>query len=134
MKYVSVILLSLFLIAFSACKNTKSKNVDGKPIIEFSQIEFDFGTIIQGEKVTHRFYYKNVGDGDLYIKNVIPVCGCTIADYSDKAVQPGEESFIEATFNSDGYFGLNIKDIEIYTNGTPSKIILVLSANVDIKD
>ena len=37
----------------------------------FTDTNYDFGNIKEGEKVTHVFIYKNYGNGDLVISNAI---------------------------------------------------------------
>lgn len=124
-----IIILALGFLA--ACQSDESNENTGKPQIEFDHLEFDFGIVKQGEKVAHRFVFKNTGNGKLKIKHVSADCGCTVASFPDKEIGPGEESFIEATFNSEGYRGLNIKQIEVYTNGEPRKVVLSVSATID---
>jgi hypothetical protein len=131
MKKELIILAATILLFISACSNSNSKNNKGQALIQFSETEFDFGTIKQGEKVSHRFEFKNTGDGDLLIKNVEPSCGCTVASFPNVPIKAGEESFIDATFNSEGYRGLNIKGIEVNTNANPSIVKLTISATVE---
>ena len=96
MKYTLTMLLSLAL--FSACndmakqvddqkkistdlvKNNKTLNANsetiGMPIISFEKEEHDFGTLIDGEKVTYSFRFQNTGDAPLIIseaKEVVDV-------------------------------------------------------------
>jgi hypothetical protein len=131
MKKCLEILAILFCIGIIACNSAGSKKKGGQAQIKFSETEFDFGVIKQGEKVSHRFIFKNIGQGDLIIKNVDPSCGCTVASFPNIPVGPGEESYVEATFDSDGYQGLNIKQVEVRTNCSPSIINLTLSAKVE---
>jgi hypothetical protein len=122
------ILLCFFSIQYG-CGQVEHKNV-GKPKIQFTQIEFDFGNITMGEKVSHRFSFKNIGKGDLKIENVISSCGCTVVNYDKNPIITDKESFIEVSFNSDGYRGLQMKQIEVYSNCDSSKTTLTLWASV----
>src|SRR4051794_7616515 len=49
------------------------------PRIVFESKEFAFPPVIQGEKVTHAFRFKNVGDSDLILRKVETTCGCTVS-------------------------------------------------------
>jgi len=40
-------------------------SVSGVPIINFPEAEFDFGTIAQGSKPSHKFVVRNTGDAPL---------------------------------------------------------------------
>ncbi|MEM9984812.1 MAG: DUF1573 domain-containing protein [Bacteroidota bacterium] len=84
----------------------------------------DFGSIKQGEPVSHTFYVKNTGNQPLELVRVIPACGCTAADYTQEPIKPGETGYIKATYNAAtvGYFS---KTIVVTTNeeDTPNTIL-----------
>jgi len=133
MKQISnfrIVLISL-MIFLAACVQENKKVSQGVPSIKFNDFEFDFGTISMGEKVQHRFSFKNTGNGDLYIKKVDSDCGCTVVNYEKGAILPGKESYIDAMFDSNGMPGLQIKSLTVYSNTTDSLIKLTLSATVD---
>lgn len=131
----TIVVTGMFLFA---CNNTsdKEKNEQTKAgkhaltSMEFTEPEFDFGTITRGEVVTHRFVFKNTGNADLYISKVLADCGCTAADYVKEAVKPDEEGYIELIFNSDGYYGLQIKKANVYANTQPAVHELTIAATV----
>jgi len=47
------------------------------PVFKFTEEEYNFGTLIQGEKVSHSFVFTNTGGSNLVIKEVKASCGCT---------------------------------------------------------
>lgn len=51
-------------------KNMTEEELANAPKIEFKELEFDFGTIKQGEVVKHDFIFKNLGENDLEIRHV----------------------------------------------------------------
>lgn len=88
-----------------------------QPKIQFEKTTYDFGTIKEeGGKVTGKFIFKNVGNEDLTLVRVKPGCGCTAANYTKTPVKPGEEGFIEATYNPYGRPGGFNKVIRVTTN------------------
>jgi hypothetical protein len=108
------------------------------PTMDFTETEFDFGTLKQGDKTVHEFTFKNNGKSDLIIRDVQTSCGCTAVD-SKKVIKAGESSLIKATFNSAGKSGKQNKSITLITN-IPGKdasgaekyrIILRLKGNVN---
>lgn len=121
----------LFLVVLAiACGNSVENSDTGTPAIEFAKSEFDFGTIKMGERVTCDFIFENTGTGDLLISKVDADCGCTIANFKTDAIKPGEKSTIEATFDSNGLPGFQLKKLSVYSNaGEP--IVLTVSAVVD---
>jgi hypothetical protein len=58
--------IGIFLCIFS----WTAKGLWASPQIHFDHITFDFGRVIQGQKVSHVFEFKNIGDETLNIKNV----------------------------------------------------------------
>ncbi len=131
----TIVVLSIILFA---CNNSsdkeKSKQTRAEKhaltSMEFTEPEFDFGTITGGEVVAHRFIFKNTGNADLYISKVLADCGCTVADYVKEAVKPNEEGYVELIFNSDGYHGLQIKKVNVYANTQPAVHELTIAATV----
>jgi len=91
------------------------KELADAPTMDFTEKEFDFGSIKQGEKITHEFSFKNNGKRDLIIRDIQTSCGCTAVD-SKKVIKPGETSTIKATFNSAGKTGKQNKSITLITN------------------
>ena len=85
------------------------------PTMDFTEKEFDFGTLKQGEKTAHDFTFKNNGKHDLIIRDIQTSCGCTAVD-SKKVIKPGETSSLKVTFNSAGKSGQQNKSITLITN------------------
>lgn len=101
------------------------------PDIEFYEELWDFGTIIQGEKVTHIFKVNNAGGAELVINNVRVTCGCTAAVVSSSKIAPGMSGQIEVTFSSSGYKGRVTKYIYVESNDPDeARKVLTIKANV----
>ncbi len=107
-----------------------SDNKDGVPVISFEETEFNFGTVIQGEKVIHNFVFKNTGDGNLIISNVKASCGCTIPKWTKEPIKPGETGTIEMKFDSSNRDGKQTKTAKVYTNTSPNVTELVIRCEV----
>lgn len=60
----------------------------------------DFGIVPQGEKVKIVFHFLNSGNKPLYLADVKPSCGCTLADYTKSAVLPGKQGEVTAEYDS----------------------------------
>lgn len=88
-----------------------------QPEIKFENTTYDFGRIKEeGGKVTGKFIFTNVGNEPLELTNVRPGCGCTAANYSKGAIAPGEQGYIEATYNPYNRPGAFNKNIRVTTN------------------
>ena len=113
---------------------TGKNNNDQLPVIEFSNLEHDFGKVIQGEVVTFSFKFKNTGRSDLVIANISAACGCTASKYPRTPVKPGSEDVIEVSFNSSGKQGFQNKTLGVAANTQPSTTTLTIKAQVIIPE
>ena len=86
------------------------------PKIVFQEKEYNFGTVVQGEKVKHNFVVTNNGDDTLKISNVHASCGCTAALPDKKELLPSESTNIRVEFNSLGRTGNQLKYITVISN------------------
>ena len=100
------------------------------PVLEFNTLEHDFGIIIQGEKVSHTFKYKNAGKGDLIISHAKASCGCTIPKYSKEPLKSKEEGIIEVIFDSVGRNGKFSKTVTIRSNSQPNMLKLHITGEI----
>lgn len=107
-----------------------SKNQEKLTQIEWYETEHDFGQITEGEKATYRFKFKNTGSHPLILKKVKPSCGCTTPDYSKDPVAPGEEGYIDVTYDSHGRPGQFNKSVTVETNTEPRIHILRIKGEV----
>lgn len=96
-------------------KLSKNEIANG-PTMDFENQTFDFGTIKQGQSVSHSFVFKNNGKTDLIIRKINASCGCTATSPESLVVKPGQTSKLDAVFNSAGKKGRQNKSITIITN------------------
>ena len=115
-------------------KNNQSLKNNSKeiiqPIIEILQSEYDFGIIKQGEKATHDYKIKNIGNSDLLITSAKGSCGCTVPEWPREPIKPGNEANIKVTFNSKGKTGKQNKRVTLMTNAIPNVKILTIKGEV----
>jgi hypothetical protein len=97
-------------------RNLSEEQLKKAPKIEFVETEFNFGTVTQGDKITHEFAFKNTGKSDLYIRNLKASCGCTAVSSTEEAIKKGETSSIKAVFNTRGKSNKQTKSITVTTN------------------
>lgn len=76
----------------------------------------DFGTIREGDSVQLKFVFKNVGNKPLLLNNARTSCGCTVTAFPQRAILPGEEDELVATFRSEGKGGEVHKSIIVSSN------------------
>ena len=84
--------------------------------VEFAGEIFDFGEVPEGTKVSHQFMFTNTGDHPLKLTRVKASCGCTTPRYSDQAIAPGEQGYIDVEFDSSGKPGHQNKSVTVTGN------------------
>jgi hypothetical protein len=102
------------------------------PKFEFEQTHHDFGKLIQGEKVSYTYKFKNTGNAMLVISSVLPGCNCTVAQFTQTPIAPGENGSVTVNFNSETKKGLVNSTIVIQANTYPADTKLYFTANVDL--
>ena len=110
--------------------SAKGNSENDLPVIAFDKQEHDFGKLIQGEKVTYNFKFKNTGKTDLLISQVHSSCGCTVPDFPEEPIEPGKSGMIKVTFDSEGRSGIQNKAVTIVSNCQPNQTILKIKAKV----
>jgi len=105
---------------------------DGKyPAMDFKVREFDFGTINQGDVVSHTFDFTNNGQADLLIASGHGSCGCTVPEFPKDPVKPGEKGQVKVTFNSAHKTGVQVKTVTLDTNTKDGNEILVIRTTIN---
>lgn len=149
MKRLQLLLFISAILSITACKQGANKNdqistdvvhnpvtADGNnntgslPEFEFSNKTHDFGVIIEGEKVSYTFKFRNSGKTDLVISSAKGSCGCTVPKYNKEPVPSGQEGFIEVIFDSSGKSGMQSKTITVIANTQPNTEVLTITGEV----
>jgi hypothetical protein len=107
-------------------------NAWAAPKLLVEQSIFDFGEVLQGQKVRHSFIFSNGGDEPLLIEKVKSSCGCTAALVSTKTLAPGENGEVQANFDSTRFHGAVTKTVSLYSND-PAQPITKLYVKGKIK-
>lgn len=146
MRFLKLMILIGFLFLF-ACSGSTKKSIpadvvnipntaegngdqENLPVMTFSSTEHDFGKMVSGEVVTYSFKFKNTGKSDLVIAGISASCGCTASRYPNMPVKPGEENYIEVSFDSNAKMGFQHKTLTVAANTQPSSTVLSIKAVV----
>lgn len=89
----------------------------------------DFGDIKEGEVVSTVFVIENTGDAPLIINDVVAPCGCTIPEFTNSPILPGQQGQIKVTFKSEGKSGVQRKAIKVISNAE-NELVFQITANV----
>lgn len=103
------------------------------PVAQYSETDWDFGTIKEGDKVSHTYRVVNTGEAPLIIQDVKPTCGCTAPDWTKTPIPPGGEGFVKAEFDSQGKPNMQNKFVTVTANTWPKTMKLSFKAMVTPK-
>lgn len=137
MKKLGTLSLLIVALIFASCeskeaaskvnktnlKEAQKRDVDiskGAPEIKFSENEYNFGTVTDGDVIDKTFTVTNVGKSDLIIMNAVSTCGCTVPYFpKNEPIAPGATAEIKVQFNTSGKGGgLQSKEVTLFTNTT----------------
>ncbi|MDR2292658.1 MAG: DUF1573 domain-containing protein [Prevotellaceae bacterium] len=121
----SVLLVTVLSFAFATANAQTGQIVFESPL-------HDFGSNVpeRGGSVTHRFLFTNKGDAPITIQSVKASCGCTTPAWTKEPVAPGEQGYVDATYNPRSRLGSFSKSLTVTSNGNPQTILLTISGVV----
>jgi hypothetical protein len=100
------------------------------PEIQFENLSYNFGKVIQGEVLSYTFHFKNIGKTSLIISSTEASCGCTTSTPPKAPVKPGEKGEISISFDSKYKNGDVHSYVVVTANTYPAQTVLTISANV----
>ena len=139
----TIYILVVGLIILASCTNNQgeineqrkldfAEYIDTPTTIEFEDMNFDFGNIVDGDLVHKTFKFTNTGKTDLILLTVKGSCGCTVPeDWPKHPIAPGDEGEIKVTFNSANRVGNTRKTIRIEANTMPTVTVLTITGVVN---
>jgi|APTNR8051073442_1049403.scaffolds.fasta_scaffold00213_1 hypothetical protein len=98
--------------------------------MEFEETTFDFGTVQDGEKVSHTYKFKNTGSEPLVFADAKGSCGCTVPKWPREPIAPGASSQVTVEFDSKGKGGKRNQKVTITANTNPPQTFLYLTGEV----
>ena len=124
-KALALLVVAVFTISISC-----SQSSDGDTKV--NTLEYDYGTIDQGDDGKCEFVFKNTGKNPLVLSNVRPSCGCTVPKWSKEPIKGGDKSSIEVKYNTKRV-GSFSKSITVHSNAANSPVVLKIKGNVVAK-
>ncbi|MCX6292576.1 MAG: DUF1573 domain-containing protein [Bacteroidetes bacterium] len=98
---------------------------------KFNEEEFNFGSIKQGDVVTHEFDFTNNGNEPIIISSAAGSCGCTVPTWPKEPITKGQKSTIKVTFNSAGKMGMQDKTVTINSNAKQNPMVIHMKGTVE---
>lgn len=125
-----ILLFALLTFGLISCSSKSEAEIGEYTTIEYEET-FDAGTVAKGEIVEAKIEIKNTGEYPLIIASVRAACSCTVSEYSEEPVAPGEIAYIYAEVDTDKTGkGVISKPITISANTRPSSSKVTILAKV----
>lgn len=117
-----------FIIAF-ALSLFSATAAKAQPRVQFDQTTQELGTLLWHTPRTATFTFTNKGTQAIVIQRVRTDCGCTSAEWTKGAIEPGSTGRITATFDAEllGHFN---KRLAVYTNLDEQPYVLSIMGQV----
>jgi len=101
----------------------------------FDEDTYDFGEVMEGEKVVHVYKFKNTGKEPLVISNAKGSCGCTVPEWPREPIPVGGSGEIRVQFDSKGKGKVGgatqAKKVTITANTDPAQTFLNIKGKVN---
>lgn len=161
MKYLSLLAL-VFALAMVSCKsdtastadtNLASTNAPASTVVNpvtpvapvvpsgpttaitFDEPVYDFGEVMDGDKVEYVYKFTNTGSEPLVISNAKGSCGCTVPQWPKEPIAPGAGGEILVRFDSKGKGRVGgaqqSKVVTITANTTPPDTRLTIKGSIN---
>jgi hypothetical protein len=92
--------------------------------------EYAFGSVKEGEVVSHDFTFTNTGKVPLLITKARSTCGCTVPAYPEQPIAPGAEGVISIAFDTNNKYGRQRKPVTITANTYPASTVVYVDGTV----
>ncbi len=112
-------------------KKKKKRKPKPQPKVEFEQLHYDFGQIVEGDTTSFKFKFKNVGKVPINVDKADATCGCARPSFPFLPIAPGETGHIGVQYISIGKQGEQNPEISFYYNNKKDPIILTMSGYVE---
>jgi hypothetical protein len=109
---------------------TEPEDTVNVPEITFEETTFDFGEVTEGETVEHVYRFTNTGKAPLLIGGARSTCGCTVPEWPEEPILPGESGEITVRFNTNNKRNKQTKPITIVANTYPANERIYLTGFV----
>ena len=116
-----VLMLGLLL----SCCEQEPDAASPPPKLAFAQSSYDFGRVVQGTAVEHRFAFTNDGGTDLTIMNVRSAYDCAASVIGGNEIAPRAQGAVDARFDTDAIYGPQRRTITVYSNDPLQQAIML---------
>ncbi len=127
MKKICFVLTVLFATVLYS--NGQTSTNESAPVMTFEKTLHDYGTIKKGSDGSYDFVFTNTGKEPLILSKPRSNCGCTVPDWPQQPIMPGQSNKIKVTYNTNIVGPIN-KQVTVISNASNSPIVLQIKGTV----
>jgi len=79
-----------------------------------------FGKVTEGVQLKYAFRFVNTGDAPLNFYKYKVACSCTVIEFPEAPINPGEEGDVLLRFDTNGKIAYQDRTVSIYSNAIKS--------------
>lgn len=110
------IFLTLFITLFTIL------TLQGQPVLHIDPLQYDYGTVNEGDKVKKEITLSNRGDRELSV-SITTSCNCLVVGDDSFTLKPGAKKNVLLSFNTKGYSGKVTREFIIQSNDPEKSLI-----------
>lgn len=125
-----IITSALVVLTLLSCESENKVQVGYKTTMKVDAV-FDGGKVARGEMISAKFKVENTGENPLILSDVKGSCSCTVAEFSEDPIAPGETGYIKAEVDTESFsVGPATRSITVLSNTTPAQTTIAVKAQI----
>jgi hypothetical protein len=129
MIFVSVFIMITMIGVKAQQPTTAAVDSSNMPVITFSKLVHDYGTVTVNGNGECQFEFTNTGKEPLVLTNVRSSCGCTVPSWPREPILPGKTGNITVKYNTSRAGVIN-KTVTVNSNARNPNVTLRITGNV----
>lgn len=124
-KLLFSFIFTIAIVGFAFSQSTG----DTSPVITFEKTLHDYGVVSKNSDGKCFFKFTNTGKEPLILSRPRSNCGCTVPDWPQQPIMPGQSSLITVTYDTSKPGPIN-KQVTIISNAANSPVVLQITGSV----
>lgn len=125
-KLLFTIALLTGVFAYTFAQTSASETA---PVMSFEKTVHDYGTINKNADGKCEFKFTNTGREPLILSKPRSNCGCTVPDWPQEPIMPGQSNKIVVTYDTSKPGPIN-KQVTVISNAVNSPVVLQIKGMV----
>lgn len=128
MKKIQLAILVIFISSIMMV-SAQTEVQETVAVMTFTETVHDYGTIKKDSDGSYEFKFTNTGNEPLILSKPRSNCGCTVPEWPQEPIMPGQSNVIKVTYNTKILGPIN-KQVTVLSNASNSPVVLQIKGNV----